>query len=108
MEKETTYTITTTDRREATIMINATKLAVALHDLMDYRRAIYNGKEYDVSYLYDGKLYTSKEYFYLERDYEKDKLEGKSSKVVITEQQLLDKLDYILDGVEELVSSFME
>ena len=60
--------------------------------------------EYVPSIAMDGSMGKSKAL----KDYEKDKLQAKSSKVVITEQQLLDKLDYILDGVEELVSSFME
>lgn len=108
MEEEMKFKIETTNRREAAMYLQAPKMALALNELMELRRALYNDREYDTMYLYDGKLYTQNEMFHLERDYEKDKEEGKTCITVMTADQVMHKIDNILRGLEDIIIDWYE
>lgn len=99
MTEETKFTITTTDKREAILMLNATKLASALSDFQDLYRQIFNCKNYDTKVLFKGKLYERAEF---ERD--RDKIVSKED----TDEQGFIKegiLSYVYteDDVEKLL-----
>lgn len=106
--EETKFIIETTSRKEATLMSNALKMALIIEDLINFRRELYNNKSYDVRYLYDGKVYTTQEWFTLKRDYEKDKKEGKTVMTVLTDDDVIRKIDDILDGIEYLIYDCIE
>ena len=67
MTEETKFTITTTDKHEAILMLNATKLALALSEFQGLHRQIYNGKNYDAKVLFKDKIYDRYD-FELKRD----------------------------------------
>lgn len=101
----TKYTIETTDLHEMEIMLKGLKMLIALSDLNDYRSALYNSKEYDISYLYNGKLYNSDEFFDLtkNRDYNEDF----NYEVVLTVDQVINKIDTILADLSEFIYTHM-
>lgn len=105
-KEQTKITIETTDKREATLMLNAEKLALALYDILQWRHAIYNGKDYgEYRYLYKGKLYTESEFSKLtipDEEYDKNYC-IKDLKVVYTKDDLERKLNYYLDDIADLV-----
>lgn len=55
--EDTIYKIETIDKNEMGLMLNATKLAGALYDIINWYSKIYNCKDYGYKILYDGKLY---------------------------------------------------
>lgn len=58
MDNEPTrFKIETIDYNEATLMINSHKLANAIYEVMNWRHALYNGKDYDIKVLYHEQIY---------------------------------------------------
>lgn len=113
---ETRYIIQTSDKRELNLYLNANKLALALYDLIEWRRAIYNGKTYgEVYHLYDGKLYSDdewmKNYDKIVKPEDKDDIgfikKGKVQRVYLeddVEKLLGDKLE----DINEFIYNYME
>lgn len=58
---EDKYIFETTSKREMDLVVNRVNMLLALNDLKDWRRALYNGKCYDGRYLCNGKVYTDRE-----------------------------------------------
>lgn len=113
---ETRYKIETADKRELNLYLNASKMACVLYNLLEWRRSIYNGKNYDdVCYLYDGKLYTLKEWFDNNDDIIKKEdldehgmvLSGKVKKVYL-ESDLERILGDKLESVADFIFNYME
>ena len=111
--EETKYKIETTDRNEATLMLNALRMAGALYDLRGWRSAIYNGKNYDYSVLFDGKLYSYEEwhrnYNEITKDAERDE-HGflKGVKHVYSEDDVERRLNECLRDVDDLIYNYYE
>lgn len=110
---ETRYKIETADVRQMKLYLNANKMACTLYDLLCWRRAIYNGKNYgEGSILYKGKLYTKDEWHNLkhtEDEYEEDKpfLKDKIT-YLYTETELERKLDEYLNEISDFIYDYME
>lgn len=104
-EYPTKYKIETIDLNEMEIMLNGLKMLIALSSLNDYKVALYNSKEYDVSYLYNGKLYNSQEFFELTKDV--DFNEDFNYEVVLTVDQVINKIDSILNDLSEFIHNHM-
>ena len=58
---EDKYIFETTSKREMDLVVNRFNMLLALEELKNWYRDLYNGKCYDGKYLCNGKLYTSKE-----------------------------------------------
>ena len=110
---ETRYKIETADERQMKLYLNANRMICTLYDIICWRRAIYNGKNYgEGSVLYRGKLYTKYEWEQLkhtEDEYDeethflKDKVE-----YLYTEEELENKLDELLRDINDFVYDYME
>lgn len=111
---ETRYKIETADARQMKLYLNANRMISVLYDILEWRRAIYNGKDYsDGSVLYDGKLYTKNEWYKLEHtpdEYDEDKpyLLNKEVKYIYTNEELEYKLDSLLKDINDFVFDYME
>lgn len=117
MDNETKYTIETYDKSEANLMLNATRMASVLFELLEWHRAIYNGRDGDYKVLYNNKLYDFNEWI---RDdalntivREEDKNEygfikdGLSSHVY-TDDFIDHKLEDLLGEVRDLICNYYE
>lgn len=107
MEQGTKYTIETNDKREMNLMLNAERMALVLYDLLEWRRAIYNGKDYgDYRYLYKGKLYSENEYSMLkipDEEYDKNFC-VKGLETVYTRKDIERRLNQYLDDIADLIA----
>lgn len=111
--EETKFKIETTDKREATLMLNAIRMAGVLYEFRNWRCAIYNGKNYDYSVLFNGKLYSYEEWH---RDYDKITKDAerdengflKNYKQVYTENDVERRLNEYLNDVDDLIYTFYE
>ena len=94
-ESRTKYIIETTDQEEMHEFIGAKKVILALRELMDFERELYNGHYQDVYYLTGGYKY---------EDFNDRKIikleDGKAMQVIHTDT-LITEIDAILDGVRE-------
>lgn len=109
----TRYKVETADKRELEIYLNATRMLYTLYEILCWRRAIYNGKNYgEGSVLYKGKLYDKNEWCQLEHtkdEYKEDSPFLKDPvKYLYTEDELLRKLDELLDGIAPFVWDMTE
>lgn len=106
MEEPTVYRIETRDKREMNMMLNAERMALALYDLLQWRHAVYNGKDYgDYKYLYKGKLYSESEFSKLnipDEEYDENYC-IKDLHIVYSRDDLERKLNYYLDNISDLV-----
>ena len=110
---ETRYKIDTADDRQMKLYLNANRMACVLYDLLNWKSAIYNGKNYgEGSVLYKGKLYNKYEWSELkhnedEYDEETHFLKDKVT-YLYTEKDLEDKLDNLLDDIRDFIYDYME
>ena len=108
---ETRYKIETADKRQMLLYLNANKLACALYDLMEWRRSVYNGKDYsDGHVLYKGKLYTKNEWFNLEHEedeYDEEQYLKDKPYYIYTDDDIEYKLNGILEDVVSFVADYM-
>ena len=110
---ETRYKIETADQKQMELYLNANRMACTLYDLICWRRAIYNGKNYgEGSILYKGKLYTKNEWEKLEHtedeyDEETHFLKEKTT-YLYTEEELESKLDELLKDIDDFIYNYME
>lgn len=111
---ETRYKIETADNKQMKLYLNSNRLICTLYDIIEWERAIYNGKNYDEgSVLYDGKLYTKNEWEKLEHapeEYDEKCPWLLKNKVtyLYTEEELKNKLDMLLKDVYDFVYDYME
>lgn len=116
MENETKYTIETYDKKEANLMLNATRMASVLYDFMNWHKDIYNGKTSDYRVLYDGKLYSYDEWYIdnakviVEDDDKNGNGIIKSSTVryIYTEEDIENKLEDLLSEIQDLIYNYYE
>ena len=111
--EDTKYKIETTNRREMELMLNASRMALVLYDIINWKRAIYNGKNYgEGSVLYKGKLYSKDEWEktkHTEDEYEEGKPFLKEKVTYLyTEDELINKLDDLLRDIDNFVYKNME
>lgn len=105
---DTKYIIETTDSREATLMMNAKRMANVISEIRDWRSQIYNGKAYgEIKYLYKGKLYDEYEFQKItipeeDRDEHGFLKEGLVQHVYL-EKDVEYKLDSIINCVDDLI-----
>ena len=110
---ETRYKIETADSRQMKLYLNANRMACVLYDLLSWRRAIYNGKNYgEGSVLYQGKLYKKNEWERMEHtedEYDPETHFLKDKVIYLyTEDDLESKLDSFLDEVRDFIYDYME
>lgn len=98
--ENTKFTIETTDRNEATLMINALKLAGVLYDILSWYRAIYNGKDYDHSVIRDGELMDLNTYYKLPHDDKEHKVQ-----CVYTQDQIERKLEELTSDISDIINN---
>lgn len=99
MEK---FIVETDNMKEANLMLNAKKLAGVLYDFKTWRRELYKQYDTDIEYLYDGKLYTQREIFELEKE------NNEPIKDVVQVNKIIDKLDYITQSINQLLEDYYE
>lgn len=110
---ETRYKIETADQKQMELYLNANRMACTLYDLICWRRAIYNGKNYgEGSILYKGKLYTKNEWEKLkhtEDEYDEKTHFLKEKPIYLyTEEELEYKLDDLLKDINDFIYNYME
>lgn len=104
--ENTVYKIETNDKREMNMMLNAERMALVLYDLLEWRRAVYNGKDYgDYRYLYKGKIYTEQEFSQLtipDEEYNENHC-IKDLKIVYVREDIERRLNQYLDDIADLI-----
>ena len=110
---ETRYKIETADKRQMELYLNANNMLCSLYDIICWRRAIYNSKNYgEGSVLYKGKLYSKDEWEktkHTEDEYEEGKPFLKEKVTYLyTEDELINKLDDLLRDIDNFVYKNME
>ena len=110
---ETRYKIETADKRQMELYLNANNMLCSLYDIICWRRAIYNGKNYgEGSVLYKGKLYSKDEWEktkHTEDEYEEGKPFLKEKVTYLyTEDELISKLDDLLRDIDNFVYKNIE
>lgn len=110
---ETRYKIETADIRQMRLYLNANKLACALYDIDNWKRAVYNNKTYNEgSVIYKGKIYSKEEWNLKslpKEDYNEDGIFLKEKPLyVYTEEEIVDILDNYLSKVNSIVYDYME
>lgn len=110
----TKFTIETTDEREMLLYLNASRMVLALDELLNWYREIYNGKDYGYKILYKNKEY---DLSYWERnfntivdtkDLDKDGYPKPSvKKEIYTSKYIEDKLNECLSDVSDFVNQYM-
>lgn len=110
--EDTKYKVETTDKREMELMLNATRMSLVLYDIMNWKRAIYNGKNYgEGSIIYKGKLYSKDEWHKIEHDeseYDENHYLKEKAYYVYTEDELIRKLDNIMDDIHDFIYHYYE
>lgn len=111
--EDTKYKIETTNRREMDLMLNASRMALVLYDIINWKRAIYNGKNYGEGHVvYKGKMYSRDEWEKLkhtEDEYDKETHFLKEKVYhVYTEEELENKLDYLMRDIYDFVYNYYE
>lgn len=110
MEEETKYIIKTNDKREMLLMLNATRMAQALYDIISWNRAIYNGKDYDGHVYFKGKFYSKNEWYSMnDKDIsEEDRNEqGFIKKDLLKYVYLNEDIEYKLNDILRDVNDFI-
>lgn len=112
-KEETTYTIQTTDRREMNLMLNASKMAYTLYDILGWYRAIYNGKNYgEGCVLYKGVLYDNNKWCELQHTSDEYNEDGHTLKekpiYLYTEDEIERKLNELLSDISDFIYNYME
>ena len=107
-ERNDVYRFETESRREMDLVVNRGRMILALYEFLEWYRALYNGRDYDTQYVCNGKIYTQRE-LHEDEDIPRDE-HGfiKDCKEVYTVEQLLHKLDSILDDVRDFIIRDME
>lgn len=102
---ETRYIVQTADKRELNLYLNANKMACVLYDLLEWRRSIYNGKNYDeICFLQEGQLYTEKEW----REKDLNSRVASEIKRVYLEDDVEKILGEKLESIADFIFNYME
>lgn len=110
---ETRYKIETADKRQMELYLNANNMLCSLYDIINWKRAIYNGKNYGEGHVvYKGKMYSRDEWEKLkhtEDEYDKETHFLKEKVYyVYTEEELENKLDYLMKDIHDFVYNYYE
>ena len=110
---ETRYKIETADKRQMELYLNANNMLCSLYDIICWKRAIYNGKNYGEGHVvYKGKMYSRDEWEKLkhtEDEYDKETHFLKEKVYhVYTEEELENKLDYLMRDIYDFVYNYYE
>ena len=110
---ETRYKIETADKRQMELYLNANNMLCSLYDIICWKRAIYNGKNYGEGHVvYKGKMYGRDEWEKLkhtEDEYDKETHFLKEKVYhVYTEEELENKLDYLMRDIYDFVYNYYE
>ena len=108
-ERNDVYKFETESCREMDLVVNRHRLILALYEFLEWSRALYNGRDYDTQYLCNGKIYTQRE-LYEDKEIPRDEhgmIVG-GCKEIYTVDQLLNKLDRLLEDVRDLIARDME
>ena len=110
----TKFAIETTDEREMLLYLNASRMVLALDELLNWYKEIYNGKDYGYKILYKNKEY---DLSYWDRNYktivdtkdlDKDGYPKPSvKKEIYTSKYIEDKLNECLSDVSDFVNQYM-
>lgn len=110
----TKFTIETTDEREMLLYLNASRMVLALDELLNWYKEIYNRKDYGYKILYKNKEY---DLSYWDRNYktivdtkdlDKDGYPKPSvKKEIYTSKYIEDKLNECLSDVSDFVNQYM-
>lgn len=109
---ETRYKIETADKKQLELYLKSNKMACVLYDIICWRRAIYNGKNYgEGSVIYKGKIYDKYEWERLEHsddEYDENHYLKEKPIYCYTEKDIELKLDELLDGISGFIYDYME
>lgn len=108
-ERNDVYKFETESRREMDLVVNRHKLILALYEFLEWYRALYNGRDYDTQYVCNGKIYTQRE-LHEDKEIPRDEhgmIVGGCTEIYTTDQ-LLHKLDSLLDDVRDIIARDME
>lgn len=121
-EDKETFIYRTNNKRDFSLVINSSSMLLALYNILDWERKLYNYKDYgEGSVVYRGELMTVEEwdrrknnkeiiFNYNTGNYEDSLGEVPIKEVhsVYTREQICSELDYILEDVKSFVYSIME
>lgn len=107
--EDTKYKIETTDKNEMGLMLGAVRMAGVLYDIISWRNAVYNGKDYDGSVIYKGRVYTKSIWENMDLSNEERDERGLLKEQPVycyTEEDLDNKLNELLEDVIDLVNTY--
>ena len=100
---EDKYTFETSSIRDMNLVVNRNDMFYALTKLSDWRRELWNNKDYDSQYLCNGKLYTQQDILMnndLPRNEDGTFVDCKKVYVV---EDIINKIDSILVDLSEFI-----
>ena len=113
-QQDTKYIIETNDKREMLLYLNASRMALALDELISWYKDLYNGKDYGYKILYRNKEYDL--YYWMrnknkivdKKDLDKDgTLKNGLIKEIYTSSYIEKKLDESLYDIKDIINNYM-
>ena len=111
---ETIFKIETTDKREAMLMLNATRMAGVLYEILCWHRAVYNYKDYDgLNFVEkEGKLMTDNELYKYKQEngiiYKPGSEDNLKVQTVYTHDFIEHKIENLTDSIRDLIFEYYE
>lgn len=113
-QQDTKYIIETNDKKEMLLYLNASRMAIALDELISWYRELYNGKDYGYKILYRNKEYDldywmrNKDKIVDKKDLDKDgSLKKGLVKEIYTSSYIEKKLDESLYDIKDIINNYM-
>lgn len=113
-QQDTKYIIETNDKREMLLYLNASRMALALDELISWYKDLYNGKDYGYKILYRNKEYDldywmrNKHKIVDKNDLDKDgSLKKGLTKEIYTSSYIEKKLDESLYDIKDIINNYM-
>lgn len=113
-QQDTKYIIETNDKREMLLYLNASRMALALDELISWYKDLYNGKDYGYKILYRNKEYDldywmrNKNKIVDKKDLDKDgTLKNGLIKEIYTSSYIEKKLDESLYDIKDIINNYM-
>lgn len=113
-QQDTKYIIETNDKKEMLLYLNASRMAIALDELISWYRELYNGKDYGYKILYRNKEYDldywmrNKDKIVDKKDLDKDETLKKGLvKEIYTSSYIEKKLDESLYDIKDIINNYM-
>lgn len=113
-QQDTKYIIETNDKKEMLLYLNASRMAIALDELISWYRELYNGKDYGYKILYRNKEYEldywmrNKDKIVDKKDLDKDgSLKKGLVKEIYTSSYIEKKLDESLYDIKDIINNYM-